>query len=160
LILKSIKISRKTNIIKEKLNIQEGEVVYSDLDVPAKSLYSKRYSIVGKPDYIIRKNKQIIPVEIKTSTVTEPQRNHIFQLLAYCQLVEDCYRVFTQYGLLVYNNGCHYKINFTPKLRFKLEMAIKKMRRLLRNKELIRNHNDPSKCICCSMREYCKLKLV
>lgn len=128
--------------------------------MPAKSLFSKRYRIAGKPDYIVKRNNRYIPIEVKTGFHHEPQKNHIFQLAAYCQLLEDNYGGFVPYGILVYNNTSQYKIPFDPKLRFGLESTIKKMRYLLKTGEIIRNHNDPHRCKRCSVRTYCKTKMM
>ncbi len=38
--------------------IQDGKITYSDLSKPGKPFFSKRYRIVGKPDYIVKKNKR------------------------------------------------------------------------------------------------------
>jgi hypothetical protein len=54
--------------VKKKYKIPEGKITYSDLNKPAKPYFSKRYRITGKPDYIIKRNKDFIPVEMKTSS--------------------------------------------------------------------------------------------
>jgi len=51
-ILISKKISRDVNTLKIKHKIQKGKITYSDLNTPAKPLFSKRYRISGKPDYM------------------------------------------------------------------------------------------------------------
>jgi len=40
--------------------------------MPAKPLFSKRYRISSKPDYIIKKDGHQIPVEVKTGQHYEP----------------------------------------------------------------------------------------
>jgi len=140
-------------------NIQQGKITYSDLNKPAKPFFSKRLKITGKPDYIIRKNNSYIPVEVKTGKYNGLYKNHIFQLAAYCQLLEENYGGFVPYGILVYNNNHQYKIPFDPKMRYELENVVKKMRFTLKNNNFIRNHNDPGKCLNCSMRSYCEIKL-
>lgn len=160
-ISKSKRIYRDVDKLKMKHKIQDGKITYSDLNKPAKPLFSKRYRISGKPDYIIKKNNLYIPVEVKTGYHNEPQKNHIFQLAAYCQLVEDNYGSFVPCGILVYNDTSQqYKIPFDPKIRFELESTIRKMRHLLKTGEIIRNHNDPQKCKHCSMRTYCNTKII
>lgn len=159
LIIKSKKISHDMCKIKKMYKIQQGKIAYSDLNKPAKPLFSKRYRITGKPDYVIRRNNCYIPVEIKTGRQNSPQKNHIFQLAAYCHLLEENYGCFVPYGILVYDTHQQYKIPFDPKMRYELESTLKQMRILLKNKNFIRNHNDSNKCINCSMRVYCKSKL-
>jgi CRISPR-associated exonuclease Cas4 len=113
----------------------------------------------GKPDYVIRKDDRYIPVELKTGLYDAPQRNHVFQLAAYCHLLEENYNVFVPYGMLVYGNQVEYKIPFNPQVRFELENTIKKMRYLLKTSNITRNHDDPFRCKGCSMRDHCNIKL-
>ncbi len=146
--------------LKKKYRIQGGEIIYSDLNIPAKPLFSKRYRISGKPDYIVKKKGHYIPIEVKTSICSEPQKNHLLQLAAYCQLLEDTYDCFVPYGILVYDNTLQYKIPFDPKLRFELETTIKKMRNMLKKMEINRNHEESQRCVYCSMREYCEYMII
>jgi len=140
--------------------IQDGKITYSDLNAPAKPLFSRRYRIAGKPDYIVKKNDRYIPVEVKTGVYNAPQKNHVLQLAAYCQLVEENYRNFVPHGVLVYDKTKQYRIPFDPKLRFELEQSIKKMRYIIQTGQLERNHNEYHKCKSCSMRTYCEMKIV
>ena len=158
-------ISKRINInvdrLKIKHKIQNGKIIYYDLNVPAKPFFSKRYRICGKPDYIVIKDDHYIPVEVKTGEHREPKKNHIFQLAAYCQMLEENYGSFVPYGILVYNDTSQqYKIPFNPKLRFELESSIKKMRLILKTKKIVRNHNDPYKCKSCSLSSYCNKKII
>ena len=133
--------------------------MYSDLNIPAKPLFSRSYRVAGKPDYIVKENNHYIPIELKSGSYSSPQKNHMFQLAAYCQLLEDTYGTFVPYGMLVYNDS-DYKIPFDPKLRFELESVIKTMRSSLKTGDVVLNHNDSNKCRFCSMRTYCDNKLV
>lgn len=153
-------MSREINTLKMVHKIQQGKIAYSDLNKPAKPLFSKRYRIAGKPDYILKRNNYYVPVEVKTGRQREPQKNHIFQLAAYCLLLEENYGGFVPYGILVYGASQQYKIPFDPKIRFELESTIKKMRNLLKTGEVMRNHNDPNKCENCSMGTYCDMKII
>ena len=145
--------------MKTKHKIQDGKITYSDLNKPGKSFFSKRYRITGKPDYIVKKNKRYIPVEVKTGLHNEPQKNHIFQLASYCHLLEENYGGFVPYGILVYNNVYQYKIPFDPRIRFEFESTVNNMRHAMKTGKLIRNHNDYYRCKSCSMRTYCDNKL-
>ena len=146
--------------MKKNYKIQQGTITYSDLNKPAKALFSKKYKIAGKPDYIVKQNKNYLPVELKTGKHAEPQKNHILQLAAYCQLLEENYGGFVPYGILVYNNSYQYKIPFDPMLRFELENTITKMRQYMISGKSIPNHNDSRRCISCSMRKYCNKKIM
>jgi CRISPR-associated exonuclease Cas4 len=161
LISKSRGIDKEIKRLKIEHKIQDGKITYSDLNTPAKALFSKRYRLSGKPDYIVKNNDKYIPVELKTGYHVEPQKHHVLQLAAYCQLVEDSYNGFTPHGLLIYNDTSkQFKIPFDPGLRFELESTIEKMRYLLKTKEIKRNHSDPYKCKNCSMKTYCDTKII
>ena len=154
-------IKNKTVRIRKKHNIPVGKITYSDLNTLAKPLFSKRYQITGKPDYIIKKNKHYIPVEVKTGYHYELKKNHTFQLATYCQLLEDVYGGLVPYGMIVYNDtGQQYQIPFDPKLRFELESTINKMRQELKTGKVARNHQDPHRCKNCSMKSNCNMKMV
>lgn len=128
--------------------------MYTDLNKPAKALYSKQLQISGKPDYIIKEKNYIIPVEIKTGHHTIPQESHIFQLASYCHLVEENNGGLVPYGRLIYADS-DFVIPFNPKIRFEMESILRSMRKILRQKTVQPNHNQPKKCSRCSMKNYC-----
>src|SRR5687768_7501856 len=87
-----------------------GEVVYSDTraweQVP-EPLLSRRYGLVGKPDYLVRvrsgQQETLVPVEVKSrKRPPVPPEGHILQLATYCLLVEDVHKLRPAYGLLHY----------------------------------------------------------
>ena len=160
LILLSVIMRRRAGKLKIQHKIQEGIITYSDLNEPAKPFFSKRTRIAGKPDYIVKRNNRYIPVEVKSGAYNKPQKNHVMQLASYCHLLEENYRNFVPYGILVYGSTDQYKIPFDPKLRFELESAIKDMRHTLKSGKIARNHNDYYKCKSCSMRVYCNQKII
>ena len=159
LIVLSILIRIRANTIKKSNSIQQGKILYSDLNKSAKPLYSKKLQITGKPDYIIKEKDRFIPVELKFGKHNRPQKNHIFQLAGYRQLIEDSYGGFVPYGIIIYNNKNQFKISFNPQIRFELESTIEEMRKTLKSGKLSRNHNDFHRCINCSMKEYCSFKI-
>jgi len=147
-------IHRSIRKKKETYGIPEGLILYSDLNVPAEPLFSRRLRLTGKPDYIIRKDNHYIPVEVKSGRGLHPHHSQVLQLAAYCQILEDTTGEFVPEGVLVYNN-VPYSIGFDPKLRFELESIMKTMRVMLRNGRVTRNHEEPGRCHHCSMRRYC-----
>ncbi|MEM0492340.1 MAG: CRISPR-associated protein Cas4 [Candidatus Thermoplasmatota archaeon] len=150
----------KTRSIRNIAHIPTGRVTYTDLNKPSEPLYSNKYSLAGKPDYIIKKHGHFIPVEVKTGSYKKPYKSHILQLAAYCQIIEDAYNVFVPYGILIYNDAS-YKIPFNPTLRFELKNVINEMRQtLLSDNNIELNHHDPNRCYNCSMSKYCKNKLI
>lgn len=157
----SKKINRNVKNLKKTHKIQEGKIIYSDLNKVEKPLFSKKYRITGKPDYIVNKNNHLIPVEIKTGNHYDLQNNHMFQLAAYCQILEENYGGLVSNGILVYTDTSkQYEIPFNPKLRFELESTIKSMRSILKTNKVSMNHNNINRCRSCSMRVHCNQKIV
>lgn len=159
LLVSSVFNKVKIKHIKNEKNIHKGKITYTDLNKPAKPFFSKIYRLSGKPDYIIKDNQYYIPIEVKTGKHNEPQKNHIFQLAAYCHLLEENYGGFVPFGILVYNDNFQYKIPFDPKIRFELESTIKKMKHSLKTGRIMMNHSDNRRCMSCSMRSYCNIKI-
>ena len=158
--LTSVILRTHISHIRQRYSIQKGKIKYVDLHKPGRVLFSSKYGLTGKPDYIVRQENYLIPVEVKTGLHIQPEKNHIMQLAAYCQLVDENYRRFTPYGILVYyDTGKQFTISFDPKLRFELENTLKEMREILKTKKVIRNHNSPERCKICSMNKYCTQKL-
>jgi CRISPR-associated exonuclease Cas4 len=150
----AVRIRARVKTEKKSFGIPEGLILYSDLNVPAASLFSKRFRLTGKPDYIVRRENHLIPVEVKSGGGSHPHQSQVLQLAAYCQILEDTSGGFVPEGILVYNN-VPYTIPFDPKLRFELESLVKTMRVSLRNGIVQRNHNEPGRCRHCSMKQYC-----
>jgi CRISPR-associated exonuclease Cas4 len=157
----SVAFRLRSTVKREKWQhgIPEGLVLYSDLNVPAEPLFSRRLRLSGKPDYIIQKGSHLIPVEVKTGRQQHPQHSHVLQLAAYCQLLEDTSGVFVPEGILVYNT-VPYTIPFDPKLRFELDIVMRSMRAYLRDGDVERNHTEPGRCQGCSMKRYCSKNLL
>lgn len=153
-------LKKKHNNIKKINKIEKGKITYSDLNKPSRALFSRRYCLAGKPDYIVNQNGSFYPVEYKTGVHNNPMKNHIIQVAAYCELVEENYDNFVSHGILVYNNKNSFKIPYNPALRFELENAINKMRYIVKTKNIARNHNNASRCKNCSMRKYCDKKII
>ena len=57
-----------------------------------KPLYDPLSGLTGKPDYLVEENGFYIPVEVKSSRAPGlPYDSHIYQVAAYCLLVERTY---------------------------------------------------------------------
>lgn len=154
-------LRQRTAVRKEKRTrgIPEGLIVYSDLNVPAEPLFSKRSRLVGKPDYIVRHKNRYLPVEVKSGGQPHPQHSHMLQLAAYCQILEDASGEFVSEGILVYNN-VPYTIAFDQQLRFELASVTSQMRESLHDGAVARNHQEPGRCKRCSLRRYCDDKVL
>ncbi len=95
----------------------QGKLIYQDsTQIPGSILESSLLPLIGKPDYLIKKKKSIIPIEIKTGkTPLTPYKNHVMQLIAYCHLVEENYGMRPTYGILKYPQK-EFAIDYTSEL--------------------------------------------
>lgn len=123
-------------------------ILYADVGstFPQRALLiSRRYRLTGKPDYLVRVENGVAPVELKSSrspSSGQPYDSHLFQLAAYCLLVEDVCRVSVPYGLVRYEDRS-IRVDYTPSLRASLLALLDEMRTAERDEECHIDHNQP-----------------
>lgn len=139
-----------------------GRIIYTDtrgwgrLEKP---LYDQDLGLTGKPDYLIEQDGHLIPVEIKTGRTPEaPYDSHIFQLAAYCLLVEKAYGKRPAYGILHYP-GRDFAIDYTPALESALLDLLAELRRDEMRGQAHRSHEDERRCRGCGFRGVCEERL-
>jgi CRISPR-associated exonuclease Cas4 len=88
-----------------------------------------------------------------------PYDGHLFQLAAYCLLVEDVCRVSVPYGLVRYEDRT-IRVEYTPSLRASLLALLDEIRTAKRGAECHINHNQPTKCRSCGFRSHCGESLI
>jgi CRISPR-associated exonuclease Cas4 len=139
-----------------------GRIIYSDTrawGAVEKPLYDSQLDLTGKPDYLVTQAGIVIPVEVKSSRApAEPYDSHIYQLAAYCWLVEKTYGQRPPYGILHYP-GRTFAIDYTPQLEAALKEHIAQIRILERHGEADRSHNLPERCARCGFRNHCDQRL-
>jgi CRISPR-associated exonuclease Cas4 len=122
-------------------------------------LYDRRLGLTGKPDYLIKQDKKIIPVEVKSSVITQaPYDSHIFQIAAYCYLVQHSFGERPSHGIIHYPNRT-YRIPYTPELENALIDLIIEMRRNGQRTSLSRSHQSERRCSRCGYRTICDQRL-
>lgn len=139
-----------------------GEIVYSDTSGWRKQqdpMISRRFGIVGKPDYLVvvkeRRRKVHIPVEVKSrKRPPAPYDSHVMQLGAYCLIVEDIYKERPPYGLLHYADDT-LKIPFSNALRSQVLTSAEAIRRNRQATDVARQHRDAGRCQGCGYRHGC-----
>lgn len=144
---------------KEKIGIPQGKITYTDLNKPAKSLFSARLGLVGRPDYIVEIGSKHIPVEVKSGKARRPYRNHVLQLATYCLLLEEVYNQTVPFGILTYSGGQQFKIPFVAVLREEVIKTLNEMRMQLASKSAERNHDVAARCKFCSFRKFCNQRI-
>jgi CRISPR-associated exonuclease Cas4 len=135
-----------------------GRVTYVDtgaLDRCERPLFSSRYQLTGRPDYLVRSSRGLIPVEVKSNAAPDqPYAAHILQLAAYCLLVEEQEGRLPPYGILKYRDRA-FEIDYTPGLRAQLLASLDALRRDLLARDVARSHDDPARCRGCGYRDSC-----
>lgn len=146
----------------KKSGLPGGRIIYADTrrwGPVEKPLYDPVHGITGKPDYLIEQGDQLIPVEVKSSNISQaPYDSHIFQLAAYCMLVQNVLGKRPPYGILHYNNRT-FEIDYTPQLEAALLELMDNMREKGDLKDVARSHESPARCSRCGYRSICDQKL-
>lgn len=139
-----------------------GRVIYTDTrawGVVEKPLYYGALALTGKPDYLVQKNGQTIPVEVKSGHAPQaPYDSHIYQLASYCLLVEKTMGTRPPYGIIHYEDR-DFAVDYTPELESSLLDLLAEMRRDERREEVARSHDQAGRCAKCGFREICDEKL-
>lgn len=135
-----------------------GRVIYTDTrdwGPVEKPLYDPTLGLTGKPDYLVEKGRLIIPVEVKSGRVDDaPYDSHIYQLAAYCLLVQRTSGVRPTNGILRYSNRT-FAIDYTPQLETALVELLNEMRLAGERKDQGRSHDSPERCAHCGYRSIC-----
>jgi CRISPR-associated exonuclease Cas4 len=140
-----------------------GRVIYTDtrawgapLEQP---LFDAKLGLTGKPDYLVQQKGQIIPIEVKSGRAPEsPYDSHIYQLAAYCLLVEKVYGKRPPYGIIHYPTR-DFAVDFTPALESSLLDLLADIRRDESRAEVNCSHTEPARCRKCGFRNTCDQKL-
>lgn len=139
-----------------------GRVVYTDTRAwgeVEKPLFDAELMLTGKPDYIIEDNGKYIPVEVKTGrTPDAPYDSHIFQLAAYCLLVERTYGKRPTHGIIHYPNR-DFAVDYTRELESALLDLLADIRRDEHRAQVPRSHEEQRRCARCGFRELCDQRL-
>jgi len=146
----------------QRLGLPGGRIIYADTsrwEPLQEPLYDAILGLTGKPDYLVEQDDRVIPVEVKSTRIAQgPYDTHIYQLAAYCLLVERTYGVRPSYGILHYPNRT-YRIDYTHALEAALMSVIEDMRQDSRRAELQRSHASPRRCARCGFNTVCDQRL-
>jgi CRISPR-associated exonuclease Cas4 len=152
-------ISRKRRVA---LGLPEGRVLYSDTGTRRElrePLYADDLNLVGKPDYLVESKEGLVPVEVKSGrTPPKPFDSHIYQLAAYCLLVQRNYKRRPPYGIIRYPQRS-FAVEFTRELEGQLISLLADMRSSSGFHELHRSHEQPGRCQACGFGQLCEERL-
>jgi CRISPR-associated exonuclease Cas4 len=147
---------------KQNAGIPGGKVIYSDTSKWSKvekPLFDPNIRLAGKPDYLVELGKQVIPIEVKSRRAPQaPFDSHIFQLAAYCLLVQHEYGTRPNYGIIHYPNRT-FAIDFTSTLEDSTKEIILQMQGRMTHPQVSRSHENPHCCKRCGYRSICDQSL-
>lgn len=139
-----------------------GKIIYTDMrgwNEVTEPLYDPVYHLTGKPDYLVEQQNALIPVEVKSGrTPDAPYDAHIFQLAAYCLLVERTYSRRPSYGIIKYPKRT-FSVPYTKELEQALIALLGEMEWSQRARQLNRSHAEPARCQGCGFKNTCDQQL-
>jgi len=164
LLLVSLGLYFLSHYQRQKSGLPLGKIIYTDAGDWKRNerpLYSSRFHLTGKPDYLVQHGKEVIPVEVKSTRLQgrPPYESHQMQLAAYCLLVEEVMGVRPNYGILKYADTT-IRIDYTKNVRRKLLETLDEMQHSFRRKTISRSHEDAIRCRYCGFRHKCDQKLI
>jgi CRISPR-associated exonuclease Cas4 len=162
LLLLAVVLFWQSRRYREAAGLPGGRVIYTDTDqwgeVEA-PLFDPVAKLTGRPDYLVRQGDTVIPVEVKSGRVPDsPYDSHIFQVAAYCMLVEREYGQRPPYGIIHYDKRT-FAIDYTPEMEDALLDLLTEMRRADRRKDVARSHESPPRCRGCGFAYTCEQAL-
>jgi len=148
--------------LRAQSGLPQGQVIYADTGAwnrCEKPLFSRRYLLTGKPDYLVDDGRAKIPVEVKSTVCPpSPYRSHVLQLAAYCLLVEEEFGQPPPYGIIKYLDQT-YAVEYTAQLRAELLGVLDEMRQHLDADDVTPSHANPNRCRSCGYRDECGERL-
>lgn len=143
--------------------LPQGEIVSRDTagwERPPKPLVSHRYRLTGRPDYLVRTDEVIVPVEVKPKRrAREPYESDVVQLMAYCLLVEETEGRPPPHGLLVYAER-QWHLPYTDAARQTVLDLLDDLNADRSAHDVARSHEHAGRCRGCGQRGNCSQALV
>lgn len=144
---------------RQATGLPTGRVVYTDTrgwGRVEKPLFSARWQLTGKPDYLVQTDAGVVPVEVKSGRAPAEgvYPAHLYQLAAYCVLVAETYHSHPSYGLIKYADKT-VAVDFTSALEKELLEVLGALRADGAAEEVARSHNSAARCRACGYREVC-----
>jgi CRISPR-associated exonuclease Cas4 len=162
LILTGIILLWFTGLQRKSAGIPPGRVIFSDhkqwgeVETP---LYDPTFNLTGKPDYIVETDQGPVPVEVKSGRAhAAPFDSHIYQLAAYCLLIDRLFNERPKYGILHYSNK-DYAVDYTAEVENRIIQLLREIRSMSRKKSVNRSHESINRCRKCGFQEICDQSL-
>jgi CRISPR/Cas system-associated exonuclease Cas4 (RecB family) len=157
LILAVVALLLWLNLRRRETGLTEGEIVYEAAGTTRidDALVSPRYKLVGRPDYVVRMSRGLLPVEVKSRPCRRgPYDGEKAQLFAYCLLVEETMGAPVRSGVLRYADR-ELVISFGERERAWVLGLLAQMQQSRHLSEVARSHSHVSRCQRCGVRARC-----
>ena len=141
---------RKSSIQRKEAGLPGGRIIYTDTrgwGKVEKPLFYPALELTGKPDYLVEKNGQEAPYD-----------SHIYQLAAYCLLVEKTYGKRPPYGIIHYENR-DFAVDYTHELETALIDLLGDMKVDEHKHDVARSHEQAGRCAKCGFKNICDQSL-
>jgi CRISPR-associated exonuclease Cas4 len=152
----------QANRRRQASGLPPGRVISTDTSAwgaVEQPLYDHRLHLTGRPDYLVETGGDLVPVEVKSARAPDaPYDSHIYQLAAYCLLVESHYGRRPPYGILKYANRT-FAVDYTFELEESLLDLLDEMREQERKRTVARSHELAARCARCGYRSTCDQRL-
>ncbi len=162
LLLAGLWLLRQAGRQRQRSGLPQGRVIYADTGAwnrVERPLFSSRHRLTGRPDYLLRDKRRIIPVEVKSGAAPlQPYPSHILQLAAYGLLVQQAYHAPPPYGLIHYRDRT-FAVDLTPELQAWLLETLDEMRQAAVARDVSRSHDNPAQCAACGYLPFCDQSL-
>lgn len=134
-----------------------GEVAYRDARGQP-TLLSHRHRLAGRPDYVTRDGRGLVPFEVKSRVCGErgPYPGERAQLLAYCLLAEEKLGGKVRAGVLRYRDR-DVTVPFGDGERREIAALLREMHTSF---DAHRSHQHAARCRTCGFRAGCDEALV
>lgn len=140
------------------LGLPDGRVLYEDSGAQRRleePLFAEDLGLVGKPDYLVQGKQGLVPVEVKSGrTPKKPFDSHVFQLAAYCALVERNFGKRPAYGIIRYPERS-FTVEYSQGLEDRLLALLSEMQAALGSGEMHRSHPLAARCRACGYGQLC-----
>lgn len=139
------------SLIKEKILYRgdhRAETLYGDV--------ANNMTLSGKPDYIVERDGEYIPLEYKSTMPPKHLYNRKFQMAGYFAIIEDRFEKKPSYGEFIFKDFTRARLNNTVRLKKALMRRVNAMYEILDNpSKLKRNHNSYQRCNVCRFNLNC-----
>jgi CRISPR-associated exonuclease Cas4 len=143
---------------RQQTGIPAGRIIYVDTSQwgrVERPLYDPELRLTGKPDYLVKQGSQVIPIEVKSRHAPPaPHDSHIYQLAAYCLLVEHEYANRPAYGIIHYTDKS-FAVDNTAELAETVRESIHEMQARPSHSTTDRSHQEGKRCQHCGYRSIC-----